>query len=64
MGAKGTRHKTPTTQALNSKDIGTTVVVTTLVHEVGEIMARVALDRNREVVGVLLPSMDSTEYPF
>lgn len=61
---KGDRTKESLLTKLYTKIIGTCVVVTTLEHEAGELMARVAIDRDGYVVGILLLPTDVTEYAF
>lgn len=61
---KGTRHHEPIAPKLMSKILGTCVVVTTLKHEAGEWMGRVAFDRNKNVIGLLILPLDATEFPF
>ncbi|MCQ9173120.1 DUF3887 domain-containing protein [Corynebacterium amycolatum] len=60
----GTRTKEPTSQKLLSKILGTSLVITTLKHEAGEWMARVAFDRHENVIGLLILPVDATEFPF
>lgn len=50
--------------ALSSKSTGTSVVVSTLNHEAGEFMSRIAINRDGAVVGILFLPPDATEYPF
>lgn len=61
---RGTREKKPALSSLTSKLTGTAVVVTTLVHEAGEVMARIAIDTHGAIVGILFLPMDATEFPF
>lgn len=61
---RGSRDKESLTSKMMSKVNGISVVVTTLVHEAGELMARVAIDADEAVVGVLILDLEATEYPF
>ncbi len=61
---KGDRNAAPTSEALSAKSTGTSVVVSTLNHEAGELMSRVAVSREGTVVGVLFLTPDATDYPF
>lgn len=63
-GIRGTREKETISSTLMSKANGMKVVVTTLVHEAGEVMGRVAFDADQAVVGVLILPMETTDYPF
>ena len=51
-------------EALSAKSTGTSVVVSTLNHEAGELMSRIAVSREGTVVGVLFLTPDATDYPF
>lgn len=51
-------------ETLSTKSTGTSVVVSTLKHEAGELMSRVAINREGAIVGVLFLPLDATEYPF
>lgn len=61
---KGTRSHEPLYSKLQSKILGTCVVISTLKHEAGEWMARVAFDRNGNVIGLLILPTDATDFPF
>ncbi|MGJ4092608.1 hypothetical protein [Corynebacterium macclintockiae] len=61
---KGDRNAEPAPEALTTKSTGTSVVVSTLNHEAGELMSRVAVGREGTVVGVLFLTPDATDYPF
>lgn len=61
---KGTRGQEPLFSKLQSKILGTCVVISTLKHEAGEWMARVAFDRNENVIGLLILPTDATDFPF
>ncbi|MGJ4073796.1 hypothetical protein ACN4BK_01835 [Corynebacterium macclintockiae] len=61
---KGDRNAAPVSEALSTKSTGTSVVVSTLNHEAGELMSRIAVSREGTVVGVLFLTPDATDYPF
>ena len=61
---KGDRNEPTLRGVLTTKLLGTAVVVTTLQHEAGELMARVAIDRGNQVVGVLILPLEATDYRF
>lgn len=61
---KGDRNAAPASEALSTKSTGTSVVVSTLNHEAGELMSRIAVSREGTVVGVLFLTPDATDYPF
>ena len=61
---KGDRNAAPESEALSAKSTGTSVVVSTLNHEAGELMSRIAVSREGTVVGVLFLTPDATDYPF
>ncbi len=50
--------------ALSRKATGTSVVVSTLNHEAGELMSRIAISREGAVVGILFLEPEATDYPF
>ena len=61
---KGDRNAAPVSEALSTKSTGTSVVVSTLNHEAGELMSRIAVSREGTVVGVLFLTPDAMDYPF
>lgn len=61
---KGDRNAASASEALSTKSTGTSVVVSTLNHEAGELMSRIAVSREGTVVGVLFLTPDATDYPF
>ena len=60
-GVRGTRESA---HELGEQTLGTTVVISTLNHEAGELMSRVAFDRDHTIVGLLFLPMGTTEFPF
>jgi len=61
---RGTRDESSLLGKISEKILGTAVVVTTLKHEAGEVMGRVAFDRDQNVIGILILPVDATEFVF